>query len=74
MLFHLMYWGAAYADALQYQRCIILYGYALKMRVAKDLILFNDTCMLHGVEVLVCLYLNLYEQCTGNQKTSRVPS
>ena len=40
----LMYRGAAYADSLQYQHCIDLWKYALELRVAKDSILFCDTC------------------------------
>ena len=39
-----MYRGAAYADSLQYQHCIDLWKYALELRVAKDSILFCDTC------------------------------
>lgn len=65
MLFRLMYRGAAYADALQYQRCIDLWRYALEVRVAKDSILFNDTCF--TAQALVRLYLDLHERRTGNQ-------
>ena len=39
-----MYRGAAYAASLQYQHCIDLWKYALELRVAKDSILFCDTC------------------------------
>lgn len=60
-----MYRGAAYADALQYQRCIDLWRYALEVRVAKDSILFNDTCF--TAQALVRLYLDLHERRTGNQ-------
>ena len=35
-LFRLMYRGAAYADALRYQRCIELWRRALEIRVEKD--------------------------------------
>lgn len=35
-LFRLMYRGAAYADALRYQRCIDLWRRALEIRVKKD--------------------------------------
>lgn len=35
-LFRLMYRGAAYADALRYQRCIDLWRRALEIRVEKD--------------------------------------
>lgn len=35
-LFRLMYRGAAYADALRYQRCIDLWKRALEIRVNKD--------------------------------------
>jgi hypothetical protein len=39
-LFRLMYRGAAYADALQYQRCIELWLRALEIRVEKDTVIF----------------------------------
>lgn len=35
MIFRLMYRGAAYADSLQYQRCIDLWRYALQLRINK---------------------------------------
>ncbi|KAK6633111.1 hypothetical protein RUM43_012855 [Polyplax serrata] len=56
-LFRLMYRGAAYADALRYQRCIDLWRRALEIRVKKDSILFNDTCFTS--QALVCLYVGL---------------
>ncbi|XP_065348180.1 protein fem-1 homolog C [Cloeon dipterum] len=65
LLFRLMYRGAAYADALQYQRCIDLWRYALEVRVEKDSILFNDTCF--TAQALVRLYLDLHERRAGNQ-------
>merc|ERR1711963_215881 len=44
MIYRLMYRGAAYADSLQYQHCIDLWKYALELRIAKDTILYCDTC------------------------------
>ncbi|KAF4533131.1 hypothetical protein B566_EDAN007942 [Ephemera danica] len=66
MLFRLMYRGAAYADALQYQRCIDLWRYALEVRVAKDSILYNDTCF--TAQALVRLYLDLHERSPDNRQ------
>lgn len=40
----LMYRGAAYGDAFRYQRCIDLWTWALEIRVAKDSLLYTDTC------------------------------
>ena len=60
MIYRLMYRGAAYADSLQYQQCIDLWKYALQLRVAKDSILFCDTCF--TAQALVKLYLDLYEK------------
>jgi hypothetical protein len=39
-LFRLMYRGAAYADAMRYQRCIELWQRALEIRVEKDTVMF----------------------------------
>lgn len=39
-LFRLMYRGAAYADALQYQWCIELWLRALEIRIEKDTVIF----------------------------------
>ncbi len=55
-----MYRGAAYADSLQYQYCIDLWKYALELRVAKDSILFCDTCF--TAQALVKLYLDLHDK------------
>lgn len=60
MIYRLMYRGAAYADSLQYQQCIDLWKYALELRVAKDSILFCDTCF--TAQALVKLYLDLFEK------------
>lgn len=49
-----------YADSLQYQCCIDLWKYALELRVAKDSILFCDTCF--TAQALVKLYLDLHEK------------
>ncbi|XP_071445174.1 protein fem-1 homolog A [Hetaerina americana] len=59
-VFRLMYRGAAYADAMQYQRCIDLWRHALEIRVAKDSILYGDTCF--TAQALVRLYLVLLER------------
>ena len=57
----LMYRGAAYADSLQYQHCIDLWKYALELRVAKDSILFCDTCFTAQVIISkLYTYLNMY--------------
>ncbi len=60
MIYRLMYRGAAYADSLQYQKCIDLWKYALELRVAKDSILFCDTCF--TAQALVKLYLDLFQK------------
>ncbi|KAK7865662.1 hypothetical protein R5R35_006914 [Gryllus longicercus] len=59
-LFRLMYRGAAYADALRYQRCIELWRRALEIRVEKDTILYNDTCF--AAQALVRLFIDLNEK------------
>lgn len=59
-LFRLMYRGAAYADALRYQRCIDLWRRALEIRVEKDSVLFSDTCF--TAQALVRLYVDLNEK------------
>ena len=53
-----MYRGAAYADSLQYQHCINLWKYALELRVAKDSILFCDTCFTAQVNNVGLLIVN----------------
>jgi len=60
MIYRLMYRGAAYADSLQYQHCINLWKYALELRVAKDSILFCDTCF--TAQALVKLFLDLHDK------------
>lgn len=40
-VFRLMYRGASYADALQYQRCIKLWQRALEIRVEKDTVILS---------------------------------
>jgi hypothetical protein len=59
-IYRLMYRGAAYADSLQYQRCVDLWRYALELRVRKDSILFCDTCF--TAQALVKLYLDLFHK------------
>lgn len=58
LIYRLMYRGAAYADSLQYQRCIDLWRRALELRVEKDTILFCDTCF--TAQALVKLFLDLH--------------
>merc|ERR1712213_141820 len=58
MIYRLMYRGAAYADSLQYQHCIDLWKYALELRIAKDTILYCDTCF--TAQALVKLFLDVY--------------
>jgi tetratricopeptide (TPR) repeat protein len=60
MIFRLMYRGAAYADSLQYQRCIDLWRYALELRIAKDSILHSEACF--SAQALVRLFLDLQEK------------
>jgi len=60
MIYKLMYRGAAYADSLQYQHCIDLWMYALELRIAKDTILYADTCF--TAQALVKLFLDLQEK------------
>lgn len=60
LIYRLMYRGAAYADSLQYQHCIDLWRYALELRLAKDSVLYCDTCF--TAQALVKLYLDLYEK------------
>jgi hypothetical protein len=45
--FRLMYRGAAYANALQYQRCIELWQRALEIRVEKDTVILFSVRMFH---------------------------
>ena len=59
-----MYRGAAYADSLQYQHCIDLWKYALELRVAKDSILFCDTCF--TAQVIILRYLINLIGCVFN--------
>ncbi|XP_012287674.1 protein fem-1 homolog CG6966 [Orussus abietinus] len=56
-LFRLMFRGAAYADALRYQRCIDLWRRVLKIRMEKDSILFTETCF--TAQALVRLMIDL---------------
>ena len=70
MIYRLMYRGAAYADSLQYQQCIDLWKYALQLRVAKDSILFCDTCF--TAQALVKLYLDLYEKNLQNVLATKI--
>ncbi|XP_014486869.1 PREDICTED: protein fem-1 homolog A [Dinoponera quadriceps] len=59
-LFHLMFRGATYADALRYQNCIDLWRRALEIRVEKDSILYTDTCF--AAQVLLRLMVDLNEK------------
>lgn len=59
-LFRLMYRGAAYADALRYQRCIDLWRRALEVRILKDSVLSSDTCF--TAQALVRLFVDLNEK------------
>jgi ankyrin repeat protein len=62
MIYRLIaYAKAAYAD-LQYRHCIDLWKYALELLVARDSILYCDTCC--TAQELVKLYLDLYEKHT----------
>ncbi|KAH9363248.1 hypothetical protein HPB48_017815 [Haemaphysalis longicornis] len=55
-----MYRGAAYADGLQYQRCIDLWQYALELRVARDTLLHTEAGQ--AAAALVRLYLDMLER------------
>ncbi|XP_044738809.1 protein fem-1 homolog CG6966 isoform X3 [Chrysoperla carnea] len=60
-LFRLMFRGAAYAEALRYQRCVDLWRRALEIRVEKDdCILSGDTCF--TAQALVRLMVDLNEK------------
>lgn len=59
-LFRLMYRGAAYADALRYQRCIDLWKRALEVRIMRDSIMSSDTCF--TAQALVRLFVDLNEK------------
>lgn len=59
-VFRLMYRGAAYADSLQYQRCIDLWQYALELRVARDTLLHTEAGQ--AAAALVRLYLDMLER------------
>ncbi|XP_077544420.1 ankyrin repeat protein mann-cup [Haemaphysalis longicornis] len=59
-VFRLMYRGAAYADGLQYQRCIDLWQYALELRVARDTLLHTEAGQ--AAAALVRLYLDMLER------------
>lgn len=59
-VFRLMYRGAAYADSLQYQRCIDLWQYALELRVAKDTLLHTEAGQ--AAAALVRLYLDMLDK------------
>merc|ERR1719458_2223404 len=73
MIYRLMYRGAAYADSLQYHHCIDLWKYALELRIAKDTILYCDTCF--TAQALVKLFLDLQEKhCRGLIQTSVRPA
>ncbi|GBM56108.1 Protein fem-1 A [Araneus ventricosus] len=60
MIFRLMYRGAAYADSLQYLRCIDLWRYALDLRIQKDSLLHSEVCF--AAQALVRLFLDLHEK------------
>merc|ERR1712088_630855 len=65
--------GAAYADSLQYHHCIDLWKYALELRIAKDTILYCDTCF--TAQALVKLFLDLQEKhCRGLIQASVRPA
>lgn len=59
-VFRLMYRGAAYADSLQYQRCIDLWQYALELRVGKDTLLHTEAGQ--AAAALVRLYLDMLDK------------
>lgn len=59
-IFRLMYRGAAYADSMQYQRCIDLWLYALKLRIMKDSLLHSEVCF--TAQALVRLFLDLLDK------------
>lgn len=59
LLFRLMYRGASYADNLNFQRCVDMWNYSLRLRVLKDTILSSDSCITSIS--LANLYLDLFE-------------
>ncbi|XP_022199876.1 protein fem-1 homolog CG6966 [Nilaparvata lugens] len=64
-LFRLMYRGAAYADDSRFQCCINLWRKALELRVAKDSVLFSDTCF--TAQALVRQYFDLNERSAAGR-------
>ncbi|KAF2357114.1 Ankyrin repeat [Trinorchestia longiramus] len=59
-IYRLMIRGAAYADSLQYQRCIQLWTFALHLRIKKDTILYNEVSF--NSHALVKLLLDILEK------------
>ncbi|XP_054712915.1 protein fem-1 homolog C-like [Uloborus diversus] len=70
MIFRLMYRGAAYADSLQYQRCIDLWRYALDLRIQKDTLLHTEACF--SAQALVRLFLDLHEKHNNGTLRERI--
>lgn len=60
MILRLMFRGAAYADSLQYQRCINLWKYALELRIQKNSLLYGEVCF--AAQALVKLFLDFHEK------------
>lgn len=60
VIYRLMYRGATYADALQYQRCIDLWKYSFILRIRKDTLLHNEAAF--ASHALVRLFLDLNEK------------
>ncbi|XP_064465580.1 protein fem-1 homolog C-like [Ornithodoros turicata] len=59
-IYRLMFRGAAYADDLQYQRCIDLWKYAVELRIIKDSVLHSESAV--AAMALVRLCLDMYEK------------
>jgi hypothetical protein len=53
-----------------FQHCINLWKYALELRVAKDSILYCDTCF--TAQALVKLYLDLHEKNSQGLLTTKI--
>ena len=64
-IFRIMYRGAAYADTLQYQKCIQLWLYAFHLRIRKDTILYIDAC--NTAHALAKLFLDLLDKFSKSE-------
>jgi len=57
-IFRFMYAGAAHADSSQFQDCIVLWNYALKLKITKETLLSSDTSF--TIRAVIQLFMNIY--------------